>query len=421
MLDDKKYNHETNIIMYSLIVSGYVEDKFNSRIDVEKSRFLEYTAENFRSQLNNLSEEAKDCLKAWPCLLMQEGRGNTVVHVTQITDIQVDRGIVHLTLAPISCSKTLFNDSLWKLRQELDIAEFEFNRNHWAVKDRDLLQLLTKFEYIADDSEKSKFENKPLPYPTRRELLHSRDDIGNWSHTEIDDFLLEAGITGLEAGRAVGSLRDRANAIIQFALNNPETTTAENSLFSSFIVRNTSRSTSEATRELVDTVFPIQEDSETLRDQQVDSSNGRAPKRVFIVHGQNETARTAVVSELKRLGLEPIVLHEQPNMGRHLLTKFIEEAELVTFAVVLMTDDDVGSIKEGKLKPRARQNVILELGYFLAHLGQQRVCALISPGLETPSDFDGIVYIRMDEGGSWQAELERELRAADMPLVEAEK
>jgi predicted nucleotide-binding protein len=106
-------------------------------------------------------------------------------------------------------------------------------------------------------------------------------------------------------------------------------------------------------------------------------------------------------------------------MGRHLLTKFIDEAELVTFAIVLMTDDDVGGKKDFELAPRARQNVILELGYFLSHLGQERVCALITPGLETPSDFDGIVYISMDNDGHWEAELKRELLAARMPMIEA--
>ena len=105
-------------------------------------------------------------------------------------------------------------------------------------------------------------------------------------------------------------------------------------------------------------------------------------------------------------------------MGRHLLTKFIEETELITFAVVLMTDDDVGGLRGAALAPRARQNVILELGYFLSHLGQRRVCALITPGLQTPSDFDGIVYIKMDERGLWKTELRRELRAAGMPLIE---
>ena len=83
-----------------------------------------------------------------------------------------------------------------------------------------------------------------------------------------------------------------------------------------------------------------------------------------------------------------------------------------------MTDDDVGGLNGSTLAPRARQNVILELGYFLSHLGQARVCALITPGLETPSDFDGIVYIRMDENGRWKSELRRELQAAGMPVIE---
>lgn len=118
------------------------------------------------------------------------------------------------------------------------------------------------------------------------------------------------------------------------------------------------------------------------------------------------------------MGLVPVVLHDQPNMGRHLLTKFIETAELATFAVVLMTDDDEGRLLDGssQTRPRARQNVVLELGYFLSHLGQERVCALITPGLETPSDFDGIAYIPMENDGEWRKLLLRELSAAGVPL-----
>jgi predicted nucleotide-binding protein len=82
-----------------------------------------------------------------------------------------------------------------------------------------------------------------------------------------------------------------------------------------------------------------------------------------------------------------------------------------------MTDDDVGRAKAArKSAPRARQNVILELGYFLSLLGQANVCALVSPSLETPSDFDGIVYIKMAADEDWKRELLRELRAARMPV-----
>jgi predicted nucleotide-binding protein len=409
---------ERQYSMYNLIVSGLLEDDFSSAIEIDQSRFLEYTNSSIRSQLENLSTEAIDCLKSWPCLLMQEGRGEEVMHLAQITNVEVEARKIKIAFSPVAKEMAFVNDAIWKLRHDLDIAEFEFSRNHWAVKDRELFSILNSASYTFTNAAISRFGNKPLPAPNRRELLRSRDVIGAWSHTEIDDFLLEAGISGLEAGRAIGSRRDRANAIIEYAFTNPQVTTSENSLFTAFIVRTASGQTREENKTAVD--FSGDRRGEFLSsEQQETSTSDREPNRVFVVHGQNETARKVVVNEIKGLGLETIVLHEQPNMGRHLLTKFIEEAELVTFAIVLMTDDDVGGIKDGKFASRARQNVILELGYFLAHLGQPRVCALITPGLETPSDFDGIVYIRMDDEGTWKVELARELRAAGMPIAVA--
>ena len=220
----------------------------------------------------------------------------------------------------------------------------------------------------------------------------------------------------LSAGRQVGGRRNRANAIVQFAIENPSAVTAENSLFSAYIVIRAS-STGREADELDNRHHTPEVEAATGRTGGAVSSD-RSPNRVFVVHGQNNAARTAVVTFLESIGLFGIVLHEQASMGRHLLTKFIDEAELATFAVVLMTDDDFGGLKGGELRPRARQNVILELGYFLAHLGQAKVCALVTPDLETPSDFDGIVYIRMDDGQRWQEELKRELLAAKMPVIE---
>jgi predicted nucleotide-binding protein len=402
--------------MYSLLISHLVEDTLNPAIEIPKNRFLEYTSDAISTQLESLSVEAIDCMKSWPCILMQEGRGQEVAHVVQITAVQIDSDDIKLIVRPIVARNGLANDALLKLRTELDIAQFEFNRNHWAIKDRELFAVLGKAGYAFSDSDVARFENKQLPAPSRRELLEARNIISEWSHTKLDDFLLEAGVPDLEASRALGSRRDRANAIIEYALANPSATTAEKSMFSAFIARAAAKQ-QEASRPILDASV-VNAPVEPVTAKSKSAPDDRVPNRVFIVHGQKDTARTAVVEVLTRLGLEAIVLHEQPNMGRHLLTKFIEEADLVTFAIVLMTDDDVGSLKGDKLAPRARQNVILELGYFLSHLGQQRVCALITPGLETPSDFDGIAYIRMDDARNWERELLRELRAAGMPLVE---
>lgn len=100
-----------------------------------------------------------------------------------------------------------------------------------------------------------------------------------------------------------------------------------------------------------------------------------ASNRVFVVHGRDDGAREAVSNVLLKLGLKPVILHEQANQGRTIIEK-IEAHSDVHFAVVLLTPDDVGGMREHDLQPRARQNVLLELGYFVGLLGRKNVCAL---------------------------------------------
>lgn len=134
-------------------------------------------------------------------------------------------------------------------------------------------------------------------------------------------------------------------------------------------------------------------------------------KKVFIVHGHDEAGRESVARFLERMGLEAIILHEQANQGRTVIEKVVAHSD-VGFAVVLLTPDDEGCIKGGTPEPRARQNVLLELGYFIGRLGRERVCALKSGELEIPSDFAGVVWESMDRNGGWKQSLARELDAA---------
>jgi len=405
--------------MYSLLVSQEASEKSEGTFTIERSRFLEYTVELISAQLQSLSTEAKESIRSWPCILMQEGRAQEQARLVEISRLDVTGKEIKATITRLSETAPILNDALWRLRDALDIGDFEFNRNHWAIKDRDLFATLAAAGHRIDPAITVRFEQRPLPAPPRPELLRARDAMSEWGHTEIDDILLEAGVNGLTAGRDLGSRRDRANAIVRFALDHPAATTAENSLLSAFLARQTlGQGDVGATPQAESTRETATDSSVAVSLKPASIEGRRSPNTVFVVHGQNQVARDSVVSFLEAVGLRGIVLHEQPNMGRHLLTKFIEETELITFAVVLMTDDDVGGLRGAALAPRARQNVILELGYFLSHLGQRRVCALITPGLQTPSDFDGIVYIKMDERGLWKTELRRELRAAGMPLIE---
>lgn len=137
-------------------------------------------------------------------------------------------------------------------------------------------------------------------------------------------------------------------------------------------------------------------------------------RKVFVVHGHDEGRVAQVARCLKELGLEPIVLHEQPNRGKTIIEKFEENSD-VRFAVVIMTNDDVGASNADAAKksfqPRARQNVILELGYFVGRLGRDRVAVLAQQGVEQPSDIHGVVYTPLDQGGAWKYLLVRELKA----------
>lgn len=317
--------------LYSLMVSHQFKEWDGDAFRFEKSRFLEYMSDAIEVQLRPLSIEAIECLKSWPCVLMEEGRAEEGVRIARITELRDLGKELRLTVNLCSSKAQILNNHLWRIREELDIEQFEFNRNHWAVKERDLFSILRAAGHECEASFIGTFEEKPLPAPTRASLIRARNVISKWSHTEIDDLLLEAGVTNLSAGRALGSRRDRANAIVQFAIENPAAVTAENSLLSSYLVRRASAA-GEAEEE---TSPPPTEDVAPARSAASEATSAdHSPNRVFVVHGQNETTRTVVVSFLESLGLVGIVLHEQPNMGRHLLTKFIQEADLVTFAVV---------------------------------------------------------------------------------------
>jgi predicted nucleotide-binding protein len=137
-------------------------------------------------------------------------------------------------------------------------------------------------------------------------------------------------------------------------------------------------------------------------------------RKVFLVHGHDGAMESQVARFLERLKLIPIILHEQANKGRTIIEKFEKHSSDVGFAVVLLSPDDTGSAKGGTLSPRARQNVILELGYFIGKLGRERVCALHAGDVELPSDLHGVVWVPYS--GDWKLKLIQELKAAGIEV-----
>ena len=133
--------------------------------------------------------------------------------------------------------------------------------------------------------------------------------------------------------------------------------------------------------------------------------------------------KQVVARTISKLGLNPIILHEQPNAGKTIIEKFESNAQKINFAVILLSADDMAaSVREltgvrdedikSKLVLRARENVVFEMGYFAGKLNRTNIFFLLQEGVSKPGDLDGIFYTAYDVGGAWRFELVKELKVA---------
>jgi predicted nucleotide-binding protein len=134
-------------------------------------------------------------------------------------------------------------------------------------------------------------------------------------------------------------------------------------------------------------------------------------KEVLIVHGHDERRKHEVARLVAKLTKnERVILHEQAEEGRTIIEKFEAHAADTGYAIAIATGDDVGRSRSStEDQPRARQNVILELGFFYGALGRSRTALLYEDGVELPSDLDGIARIGLDDSGGWKLRLARDL------------
>ena len=144
---------------------------------------------------------------------------------------------------------------------------------------------------------------------------------------------------------------------------------------------------------------------------EIESNNATKDKvggnTVFIIHGHDNELKMEVQLLLERAAVNYKVLHEQADKGRTIIDKLIEESSSSNYAIALLSPDD--KLEDGSA--RARQNVILEIGYFMGKLGKERVRILRKGESEIPSDLQGILYDNHDKSGAWKMRLCKELMA----------
>ena len=128
---------------------------------------------------------------------------------------------------------------------------------------------------------------------------------------------------------------------------------------------------------------------------------------VFIIHGHDDHLKTEIQLLLVRAGVCNIILHEQADMGRTLIDKLIQEGGKSNYAIALLSPDDI--LDNGQ--KRARQNVILEIGFFIGLLGKERIRILVKEEVEIPSDINGVLYEKYDKAGNWKMKILKELQA----------
>ena len=272
---------------------------------------------------------------------------------------------------------------------------------------------------------KRRNDDKPLPPPM---LLNSKEEAFEkiTKRIELGNRIKNSNITSLEGLKQVNSQFDTWNEFNQELLSrmfdNPSIRDGYRKSF--YIGSISERPLTELIEELKDNVDYYLRKLESIRDRlaiidvspsllqqpPIPSQQRTLSKKVFVVHGHDEGAKEAVARFISKLGLNPIILNEQPNAGNTIIEKFEASSEEVSYAVVLLTPDDMGYPKDRQeeIKPRARQNVILELGYFVAKLGRSRVCALYKGDVEIPSDYLGVIYLKMDS--NWHLSLAKEIK-----------
>lgn len=165
-------------------------------------------------------------------------------------------------------------------------------------------------------------------------------------------------------------------------------------------------------------IMDIESGEYVLPDNQDTQNNEEVPlstqqnNRVFIVHGHGEAVKERTARFVSKLGLEPIILHEQASRGKTIIEK-LEHYTDVGFALVLYTEDDLGNTaseaEKGTLNPRARQNVVFEHGLLIGLLSRERVMPIVDGNVELPGDISGVVYI---SDNAWQLTVAKELKSA---------
>jgi predicted nucleotide-binding protein with TIR-like domain len=288
------------------------------------------------------------------------------------------------------------------------------------------------------------------PFPSRQQVIAAAKMLMALGHSGFEELRLEYDLLDTDAGTGSG-LAARAMSLATFAAKHPDFQTADGiSLQSAMVARageiyrggtttnltkkeraafkaaSLSAGSMNDVSKVGEEVVPLGQTEPAWTPEHVgqplsppiskpprSTEPVERPRKVFVVHGHDELMREQVARYLEQLDFEAIVLHEQTNRGKTLVEKLEANGD-VGFAIILLSGDDHGSKPGDALRPRARQNVVLEWGYFWGRLGREHVIVPRKGDVDLPSDMSGLVWELFDDRGAWKSKISGELEAAGM-------
>jgi len=166
-----------------------------------------------------------------------------------------------------------------------------------------------------------------------------------------------------------------------------------------------------------------QEDSPKTNDDPLANLVYERPKnggRVCITYGRDHIMNRQVVSVIKELGIDPIVMQDKNN-NTEPLAQFITENKDISFVIAILSADDWVYPKQGKTQDAlmyADQKVIFHLGFWIGMLGRNRVFALYydQRSFRWPTEHFDVLYTPLDRNQSWKGDLINRLKKCDIVL-----
>lgn len=160
--------------MFNLLM--FNADWQSGRVTISMGRMFEYTDDHIADQFQDGGALLLDSLISLPCLFCKEGTAGETAYVGQINRARIVGKELSLEVSLDTDVPPLQNSMIYANRMELNMPhDFEFSRNHWAVKDVDLYRFLlrnvrprrqrpTVFEIPEHESIESSLASAMMPF-----------------------------------------------------------------------------------------------------------------------------------------------------------------------------------------------------------------------------------------------------------------